>query len=453
MLIRFTVNNILSFGKEVEFNMIPSPRYTRLSDHKYVKKGFEVLKLASIYGANGAGKSNLINAMLMLKDIVTREQLPKNIDKQKFKFANADNNTIILGVEFFQQEQAYYYAIEIGDKQVVVNEELYISKLGKGKDKLLFERKILKSGKSQIKFSDKFESDKENLVLKSVIEKNLSKHNKPIIKLLTTLDNPDLKEVNHALDWFANTLQIMKPDDRPAAIAHEIDINQEFREYAQDIMCTFNLGISNIKSERREIKEFFGDEGSEKLNNLIEELEKDKDRMAVLRSDAGDEVVLVRENEEIFIKQLQLEHTGGEDLKAYFNLGEESDGTIRLLDFIPAFKNVVSGNKVFIIDEIERSIHPLLIKELVNKFSKDNNTNGQLIFSTHESNLLDQDLFRQDEIWFVEKDNKGRTDLYSLSDYKEHSTIDIRRGYLAGRYGSIPFLANLEDLNWHKYDN
>ncbi|MDC9725519.1 MAG: AAA family ATPase, partial [Gammaproteobacteria bacterium] len=102
--------------------------------------------------------------------------------------------------------------------------------------------------------------------------------------------------------------------------------------------------------------------------------------------------------------------------------------------------------------EIERSIHPLLIKELVKKFSEDTQTQGQLIFTTHESNLLDQKTFRKDEIWFAEKDNEGCTDLYSLSDFKEHNTTDIRKGYLSGRYGSIPFLANLKDLNWHEYD-
>jgi AAA15 family ATPase/GTPase len=77
-------------------------------------------------------------------------------------------------------------------------------------------------------------------------------------------------------------------------------------------------------------------------------------------------------------------------------------------------------------------------------------TKGQLIFSTHESNLLDQDIFRPDEIWFTEKNKQGATELYALSEFKEHHTIDIRKGYLNGRYGGIPFLGNLKDLNWEK---
>ena len=135
----------------------------------------------------------------------------------------------------------------------------------------------------------------------------------------------------------------------------------------------------------------------------------------------------------------------------FFYLNEESDGTVRLLDYIPAFQDIVNHNKVYIVDEIERSIHPLLIKELIRKFSNDKDTQGQLIFSTHESNLLDQEIFRQDEIWFAEKDKNGCTDLYPLSEFKEHHTKDIRKGYLNGRYGGIPFLGNLQDLNWNKY--
>jgi AAA15 family ATPase/GTPase len=124
-----------------------------------------------------------------------------------------------------------------------------------------------------------------------------------------------------------------------------------------------------------------------------------------------------------------------------------------LLEYIPALSFLINTDATFVIDEIERSVHPLIIKELIAKFSEDQDTKGQLIFSTHESNLLDQDIFRTDEIWFAEKNNAGASKLYSLSDFKEHNTIDIRKGYLNGRYGAVPFLGNLEDLNWNKYSD
>jgi len=151
------------------------------------------------------------------------------------------------------------------------------------------------------------------------------------------------------------------------------------------------------------------------------------------------------------VKQIKIIHSSQAGDQS-FTMTEESDGTQRLFDFLPAFQKVTAEPKVFVIDEIESSIHPVLIKELVRKFSHDKNTQGQLIMTTHESNLLDQKLFRRDEIWFVEKDQFGATDLYSLNKFKEHHTIDIRKGYLNGRYGGIPFTGNLVDLNWHEYD-
>jgi len=409
--------------------------------------------MASLYGANGAGKSNLIKSLSMLKSIVLKEELPLRFKDLRFKFGNKEENTSqILGIEFFQDETAYYYALEISNT-VIKTEELYQSGLGKSKDNLIFERQTDQKGKTRLMFSEEFENDKESGLLKNIIEKNLAKPSKPILKLLAELNNSFLKDTKVALKWFEDTLEIIYPDSKPGALAHRIDIDNEFKKYAEDIMCSFNIGIEGFKSEKKNLKDFFGEDNENELDELIRAVEESPKKMLGLRTRKGDEIILVKEKEEIIAKQLKLEHIGKNNLNSIFNLDEESDGTIRLLDFIPAFKDLISKRKVILIDEIERSIHPLLIKELIKKFSSDKGTSGQLIFSTHESNLLDQNIFRQDEIWFVEKNIEGSTDLYSLSDFKEHNTIDIRKGYLNGRYGSIPFLGNLQDLNWHKYDN
>lgn len=173
-------------------------------------------------------------------------------------------------------------------------------------------------------------------------------------------------------------------------------------------------------------------------------------KVALFPTQDGDNVVVVEEEGSLYVKQLKTEHLDSQGNSIEFDLMEESDGSIRLIDYLPVLEDVYNRDITYIIDEIERSIHPLLIKEVISKFSADTNTKGQLIFSTHESNLLDLSIFRQDEIWFVEKNHSQSTDLYSLSDFKEHNTLDIRKRYLAGRYGSIPFLANLSDLNWDK---
>ena len=239
---------------------------------------------------------------------------------------------------------------------------------------------------------------------------------------------------------------------RSIEFAQKVDIDNEFKNYVKDLICSFNLGVSDLVSERKEIQDYFGEDNIKDVSDIMNELKNNPERMIGLRSNNRNEIILVNEDGKIIVKSLKIGHIGKNNKQVLFDLDEESDGTVRLLDFVPAFKSVISNKKVFVIDEIERSIHPLLIKELVQKFSLDEKTKGQMIFTTHESNLLDQDFFRLDEIWFTEKNKDGSTDLYSLNDFKEHKTIDIKKGYLNGRYGSIPFLGNLQDLNWHQYD-
>ena len=200
------------------------------------------------------------------------------------------------------------------------------------------------------------------------------------------------------------------------------------------------------------IEEFFGDDNRSDMEELVNAVSNTPGTLLGLVNSEGEEVVVVEENGKMVVKQVKTEHISKEGDSVMFDLAEESDGSRRLMDYRPALKDLLTEDVTYFIDEVERSIHPLLIKELIRKFSADSNTKGQLICTTHESNLLDQEIFRQDEIWFVEKDRFGSTDLYSLCDFKEHNTKDIRKGYLSGRYGSIPFLANLKDLNWNAYD-
>lgn len=452
MLIRFLVENFFSFGERKEFTMIPNKRLRTLLHHKYVENEFEILKIASIYGANGSGKSNLIKSLDLFQKFVVGKTSLLRIKETKFKFNEDLKNTKqILAIDFIQDSVPFYYAIEINDTRIST-EELYLTGLGFKEDELIFERKTNIDNKTDIVFSKEFEKDEKSQVLKSVILEDFVKPGEPILKLLSNRDNKFLLNAKIAYKWFDQTLQILTPKSRPTALAHKVDVDKEFMNYAKDLMCSFNLGVTDLVSEKKEIQEYFGEDNIKEVSEIINELKDSPDKIIGLRVNNGDEIIIVNEDGEIVVKSLRIGHVGKNNKQVLFGLKEESDGTVRLLDFVPAFKSVISNKKVFIIDEIERSIHPLLIKELVQKFSLDESSQGQMIFTTHESNLLNQDFFRLDEIWFTEKNREGSTDLYSLNDFKEHKTIDIKKGYLNGRYGSIPFLGNLQDLNWHKYD-
>ena len=444
MLIRFIVNNVYSFGKQTEFNMLPNARYKTLEHHKYNACGIELLKMTSLYGANAAGKSNFVKAIQLLQNIVIDGKLPFEINEHKFKLSDSTNEPILFAIEFIHENIPFYYALQIYN-EIIQQEELYISGVGKKMDKLVFERKTNQLEQTKIVFEKSFYNNQKNIVMAELIEESICKPNEPILKLLTTLNNTNFEKAKLAFAWFKKRLQIIQPETKIMALAHLIDHDESFKNFTQSMLCSFDVGIKSIDSAKQDFEDFTKDMDDDKKNQILNKL-KEFPSMVGLRQ-KGKEFVVAKENDKIYVKQLKLGHGDKDDIK--FDLTEESDGTIRLLDLIPAFRAIVEDYNVYVIDEIERSIHPLLMKKMIEKFSLDEQTKGQLVFTTHESNLLDQSIFRKDEIWFAEKDKNGSTDLYSLSDYKEHNTIDIRKGYLNGRYGSIPFLANLEDLNWH----
>jgi AAA15 family ATPase/GTPase len=450
MLIRFVIKNVFSFGEQKEFNTLPNNRLKTLEHHRYDYEGFGLLKMSALYGANGAGKSNLIKAMYLLQSLVVSGQVPYRFQDNLFKFNTDPEEQQLLAVEFFQGGIPFYYGLAIQEGRIVT-EELYRSGLGRDKDILLFERHTDELGQSSLIFKEEFERDEKSQVLKSILLEEFVKAEEPVFKLLAKRDNKYLSEVKQAFNWFSETLQILSPKSKVVGLAHWIETEPDFKTYAQDLMCSMNIGIESLVTQKVEMDEFFGKDNENELIELKRKVEKTEMKMLELEARSGEEILVVKENGKFWVKTLKINHKGKEESVVQFDLKEESDGTLRLLDFVPAFMDIITDKRVYMIDEIERSIHPLLIKELVRKFSHDSESKGQLIFTTHESNLLDQELFRQDEIWFVEKNKDGASDLYSLSDFKEHKTIDIRKGYLSGRYGSIPFLGNLKDLNWHEY--
>jgi uncharacterized protein len=452
MLIRFAIKNLFSFKEETEFNLLPG-RAKRLNHHKYERNGIEVLKLTALYGANGSGKSNLIRSISLLKMLLLKATIPNALNYQKFKLSKSTlTEPVELAIEFFANNSIYYYSISINDGLII---DEYFSSNGKNQeDEMIFHRKY-EHKKTSITFFKEFEEIKENQTLKTIIETNLLKSHQPLFSLLNSISSDHFIDIKVAYNWFENDLTIIYPETKATGLVLEIDSKKGFKEFATELMCSFNTGITNLKVEVKSIEEFLGKDNQNEIDEITTELKNNPDKKLAIMTNqtTEEEVVIVSEKGKVFAKRLLFEHRGEKNEDIEFKFDEESDGTRRLLEYLPALNNVIKGSQTYIIDEIERSIHPLIIKELIEKFSKDETTKGQLIFSTHESNLLDQEVFRTDEIWFTEKSIMGSTKLYSLSDFKEHNTIDIRKGYLNGRYGAIPFLGNLQDLNWHKFQD
>lgn len=445
MLIRFIAKNIFSFKEETEFNLFPN-KTQRLQHHKVAMGDFEFLRFSAIYGANGSGKSNLIKSISLLETIVEEGKISSDIDDIKFKLEEDSSKLpVSLGVEFIANDNAFFYTITF-DNGKILNE--YLAYSFKDNDELIFDRNI-NDGIQTIEFyKDYYKSEKEKLFVEVLAEK-LVQEKELLITFLSKKYPEDFKSVKTAFNWFNETLVIIKPDAKPGGIAHILDKDTSTMDFANKFIPSLNTGISKIEIEKKKFEEFFGKEDLKLRKRIIDDLKNEPNKLSLLSdSETGEEVALVYENDEIIAKRLITKHTNLEGKNIEFNLGQESDGTKRLIDYIPAFQEIINNDKVYVIDEIERSIHPMTIKEIVSKITLDEQVKGQLIFSTHESNLLDQNILRPDEIWFAQKDLDGSSKIYSLSDFKIHNTIDIENGYLKGRFGGIPFLGNLKDLNW-----
>ena len=442
MLLRFIAENLTSFKDAVEFNCFPSSKSHSHENHKIECGHATVLRLSAIYGANGAGKSNLLTSIGLLQELVDTGSFSTFDfpESPTFRFdAECVNRPSGMAIEFFADGNVFYYHIEFNPQNVVI-EELYLSK--KTKDVKLFTR------------------DANGISINADHMVNAS--TEPFMDALNRLVRPDMlllsflgkyypKEmplVSAAYNWFILSLEVYTPRTITNFVPQLLDTNPDFEQLVNETIPQMRTGISKLVVK----KEIVNDDeikGNIELQQLAKRA-KSQPGLPVAKIDNynGDTANYVFEDGVFYVKTLVGIHRKLDGTEVEMMLNSESDGTRRLIEYMPLFYAVTKRGGVFIVDEIERSMHPILIKDIIQKLSESNTAKGQLIFTTHESGLLDQNIFRPDEIWFAQKDSEQATQLYPLSDYNIHKTANIENGYLNGRYGGIPFLSNLKDLHW-----
>ena len=431
MLLRIVVQNLASFKNAVEFNCFPSSKSHSHENHKIECGHATILRLSAIYGANGAGKSNLLESLQLLKGMVESEGLTH--------FSFSELPAFKFDEEFFVDGNVFYYHIEFNTQSVVV-EELFLSK--KTKDIKLFVR----DDKGIFINDDYMDNASSEQFLDA-----LNRLVRPDMFLLSFLGKYYPKEMplaSSAYNWFARALEIITPATIAGFVPHLLDKNPDFEKLVNETIPQMKTGISKLSVKKEVVSE---DEikGSQELQQIAKRAKAQPDMpLARIDSQNGDTVNYVFENDSLYKKTLVSIHQKPDGTEVEMTMGAESDGTRRLIEYMPLFYAVTKQGGVYIVDEIERSMHPILIKDIMQKLSESNTAKGQLIFTTHESGLLDQNIFRPDEIWFAQKDSEQATQLYPLSDYNIHKTANIENGYLIGRYGGIPFLSNLKDLHW-----
>lgn len=445
MLLRFAADNIMSFKETVEFNTFPSSKSHSHEWHKISCSHATALRMSAIYGANGAGKSNLLKCISLLKSMVGAEKLGdlSLTDDLYFRLdEKGKTRPSELAIEFFTKGRIFYYHI-VFNRLEVIEEELMISH--KNKDVPIFSRK---NNDVNVRAEYLKPGDKDNFIEFFLDAMNrIIRPDMPALSFFGHYYPKELPLVKEAFDWLIN-LQVVLPAMRIGYLPHVLDSDRDFASLVNNIMPELKTGISRLSVRKEAINEEDLRGNSALTKALAVAKEKPGKPQMVMETGNNEISNIVVEDSIAYLKTLVAIHTDANGRDVEMNMTMESDGTRRLIEYMPLLYAVLKRDNVFVVDEIERSIHPIMIKTLMSKISENREARGQIIFTTHESSLLDQSIFRPDEIWFAQKDVDQSTQLYPLSDYNIHKTANIENGYLNGRYGGIPFLSNLTDLKW-----
>jgi len=439
MILRLIAENILSFKEATEFNTFPSSKSQNHDNHKIECGHATILRMSALYGANGAGKSNLLNVLGLLQTMVKSESLReiKFYDGIAFKLdSEYINKPSGIAVEYYANGNLFYYHIEFSTKEVV-SETLLLSK--KNNDIELFTRQG-----SEISINSKFVGKGITEQFKDALKRMV----RPDMLLLSFLGKYYPNEstvVSEAYQWFNEKLRLVLPDSAYGFVPHLLDINADFAKLMNTILPDLNTGIQYLKVKKQIISDKdITDEHTMQFVKWAKEHPNEPKAIFV----PNDEINIICEDGNVILKSLVAVHKKMDGTDEEILLPHESDGTRRLIEYMPLLYSILQKDYIYVVDEIERSLHPIMIKDIIRKISESETAKGQLIFTTHESCLLDQNIFRPDEIWFAQKDVEQATQLYPLSDFNIHRTANIENGYLDGRYGGIPFLSNLKDLHW-----
>ena len=451
MLIRFSVENLLSFKERIAFSMLPG-KGTLKKEHKTLPvKGVAVLKTSVVFGANASGKSNLIKAIafgrwLILKGTSANQPIEQPLFRLDAKSRKANSR-----IEFEIQAKGKNYAYGfVFNKKNIVEEWLY--ELSKNGETKIFERKVNTEKPFDIEFLlslNKSIEEKQFLqfLTKATPDNQLFLHEVFTRKVKDNVSNID--DLQNVLDWFLNSLKIIFPDDKyKEGIKSEVTNDENLQHIYKDLLHYFDTGIDGICLKDVELNKI---DVPEKVFQKIKEdlLNLKSENARSMLSTPENTYFIFKEKDKIKAQKFMTRHSvQGSEKSELFDTADESDGTNRIIDIIPLIIDLLKDDKVFIIDEMERSLHPNLIYDLFDLFlSHCENINSQLIISTHESSLLTQKLLRKDEIWFVVKDKQGASHLHSLDDYNVRFDKEIRKDYLLGRFKGIPRLGNRYELN------
>lgn len=457
MLVKFIVENFLSFREEKTLSMVASKSYKNLPTHimKLEKQDSEILSTAACYGANASGKSNLCRAIEVAKRMITMGTRHVN-DKLPYKPFKLDSETITAPTRFefvfCSKGKTYGYGF-VYNTQIIFEEWLF--EISGNRELTYFERQTI-DDKTIVKTYPRFASKRNE---KDKFLKYVARGTRTNQLFLTEMESKNVKNVAPIMNWFRNSLKVIYPKTRYGSLELHAHTDQKFTNFLSSYLREAGTGIEKIEpitdekvDESRIVDIIVEELGSDVLDqDFFDNLKTvDTDSALIFSTPKNRRIIITKDSDgDFMLLTAKIVHIGADGSPVYFDIEEESDGTQRLLDLIPAvLPYEVGKERVFIIDELDRSLHPLLTRMFLEAhfLCGSSGCSHQLIFTTHDTNLLDQKLIRRDEIWFIEKDKSGSSFIYSLSDFKVRNDLKLGRGYLQGRFGAIPFIGDIHKL-------
>jgi AAA15 family ATPase/GTPase len=465
LLTYFAVDNFRSINEPVELDLRAN---NYLKKHKNHVKSCgssdnktNVLRTALLYGANASGKSNIIKAITYAVGLVRNDD-SKNFADLYEPFKTRINEPSNFYFEFFSGNFFYRFGFTV-KRGNIIKEELHYTFGNKSIE--LYKREydedtkaysiyselapvhdftaIRKEQNFLSKNSDSNSSDKDIKSYEQFVQKTaefsallrFTPNNELFMSKLIEILNDDKEFILNtfaelACNFFSYQLLTILPEQRMSVFDWSDDsdsLEQRLKSFDSSID---KVVYSNISTERF----------PESLINNVRRSLASKEKIS-LDYKKNLYSFSLNENGEIQAKIVNTVHIiDGKEVS--FSLADESDGTVRLLDLLPILYFAKDSEVTFIIDELDRSLHPLLAKRYMSSFldNKSENCKSQLIITTHEAELLDNELVRRDEIFFTQKETDSATKLYSLDDYSERYDKDIHKAYLSGKYGAIPNL-------------
>lgn len=416
MLIEFKVSNFLSIKDEQRLSMVASADKTHgeslIDPNLPGLKGLKFVKCAAIYGANASGKSNLIKALAFIRQFVldsaTKLKPGHEINATPFLFDKvSQNEKSKFELTFVCKGIRYVFGFSLNRFRVL---EEYLVAYPKGLPQTWYHREYVGE---EYKWSGS-----ETGLKRSASLRDKTRPNCLFLSVGPQFNHEQLTEV---YNWFQDGLAVVslhEGKNSPNDFSKSILEIPELKEAIVGLLRNADLGIVNAEVIEEEVS----------LDMIGLHLPPDHiNRLS---------------QEPVKIKEVRFFHKTGEGEECPLNYENESDGTRKLFSISGPWLTTLKGQSTVVIDELETSLHPLIVEELLKLLHDPKRCPGaaQVIFSTHSPLLLSANILRRDQIWFTEKNGEGATQLYPLTDFKPRKDESLAKGYLAGRFGAIPFI-------------